>query len=359
MKSETKKCPLCAEEIPFASVICEYCDAQFEVTSSGYCQTCHEVREADENGQCRVCDSAVVDLRVESKFVEESAQESLPVVQSVLQPEISRTGKSWLPIGILAGILILAVIVASLWFGRNSVPAISSPVVTNTPRATITSTPTFTPTAASTNTPRPTPTTTPLPAWVLDFAEPILSEIANRSPTIQDDMHDNSGGWHSDRNRTDYLGPIQLIDGELVLDNCDAYRSKMGFMDFVLEVDGRFTSKTNSNVKWKIVFRDQGPANPQYSIGINYDGNLDIGMHSESFYHQPLQVKGGLQNNHILLIAKGSAFALYANGQPLYYWQYTGINQRGTTNFRAATENTGRAIIALDNLKIWDISDMP
>jgi hypothetical protein len=59
MNTDTKKCPMCAEEIPLASVTCEYCGAQFEVTSTGYCQTCHAVRDADENGQCKICGEVV------------------------------------------------------------------------------------------------------------------------------------------------------------------------------------------------------------------------------------------------------------------------------------------------------------
>jgi hypothetical protein len=47
MAETTRKCPMCAEEIPLAAVTCEYCRAQFEVTGSGYCQNCHQVREAD------------------------------------------------------------------------------------------------------------------------------------------------------------------------------------------------------------------------------------------------------------------------------------------------------------------------
>jgi hypothetical protein len=255
--------------------------------------------------------------------------------------------------------LVFGAISAFMLSGCNSLPAVSSLFATNTPIVTTTFTPTSTPTATPTRTPLPTPTATPLPAWISDFAQPILSAIANQPPTIQDDFHDNSGGWYSDFNRTDHLAPIKFIDGELVLDDCEAFRSNMGFMDFVLEIDGRFLPGTKGNLNWSIVFRAQGPADPQYAIGINYDGSLNISMHESSFYHEPLQVNRGLQNNHILLIAKGSMFALYVNGQPLYHWQYTRIKQAGYIYFRANTYNRGRLIIALDNLKIWDISDLP
>jgi hypothetical protein len=145
----TKKCPLCAEQIPLASVTCEYCGTQFTVTSTGYCQICHDVREADENGQCKVCGNAVIDLRMESKLIEETVEKPLFISPPIAQTEVTSTRKSRLPIGVLAGILILAVIGAFLWFGRGSIPVLSntlSPSTSLTPAG---------PTAMSTSTPKP------------------------------------------------------------------------------------------------------------------------------------------------------------------------------------------------------------
>jgi hypothetical protein len=158
---------MCAEEIPLAAVTCKYCDAHFEVTSTGYCQICHEVREVDENGQCKVCGSTVIDLRVVSKFIEETVQKSVPNLPSANHLATSLPKGKILPVGILAGILVVAIGIVFVRFGKNGIPAVSGLLATDTPSATTTFTPTKTPIASLTprptitHPPRLTPTATP------------------------------------------------------------------------------------------------------------------------------------------------------------------------------------------------------
>jgi hypothetical protein len=272
------------------------------------------------------------------------------------QTEISKTVKSRLPIGILAGILILAVIGTFLWFRRNSLSAVPSLFATSTPTVTTTFTRTSTPTATLTRTPRPTPTATPLPVWVSDFAEPILSAITNQPPKIQDDFSNNSGGWHCPPWRQQAL--MNFVDSELVFGNaCTAVRSNMAFTDFVLELDERFLQGSSSN--WlRIGFRDQAE-NPEeflaYEFQINHDGSFSINWPPTQ---RKIEITSGItrpesKSNHILIITKGSHFAFFVNDQPLYYLTDTTIWQKGTISF------TAYSTIALDNLKIWDISDLP
>jgi hypothetical protein len=65
--------------------------------------------------------------------------------------------------------------------------------------------------------------------------------------------------------------------------------------------------------------------------------------------------------NHLLVIAKGSEFAFYVNGKPLYYLNNPSIYREGNILLGCGSgqrDLNNPAICAFDNIKIWNIRDI-
>jgi hypothetical protein len=226
-----------------------------------------------------------------------------------------------------------------------------TPTVSNTPTLTIT--PSLSPTIVSSSTPQP--------EWVTRFAQPILDAIALRAPDFQDDFDDKSGGWQ--RGNWCAAWRVKYQDDALVVENCEAHRSHIDYPDFVIELDGRFLKATTGDASWAINFRDMDDGFANYSFSIYKTlGTVGFGGFgrgsANDFYSFEHAAQAGYETNHILVIAKGSEFAFYVNGKPLHYvkdtkypWGEIQLQVSGDSNDRPS-------IVAFDNFKLWDISDI-
>ena len=205
------------------------------------------------------------------------------------------------------------------------------------------------------------------------FAEPILAAIADRPPDYEDDFGDPGSGWPigpdpdgGERGYEDgaYHILAQYDHGIGVWPDHELW-----FSDLVLEVDAQFVSGEWGN--WDVIFRNwpgtiEQPGNAEYSVSFYPDGAFNVGKSVRSVHMDLLGYSGhaptfeqGFETNHLMIIAQGPQIAFYVNGEPLWF-VYDESSSRGTIELCAASliDNTTLGM-QFDNLRIWDISDLP
>jgi len=270
-------------------------------------------------------------------------------VQPIRAVEPARVQKSTKSKNIwIWGILLMVAIIGGSIFAMRSFG--SAPIPTSTLTQTFTSTPnsTSTPTLHLTSTPRPTSTQTPQPAWVTDFAQPILDVIAKRTPIFQDDFHDKSGGWQAD----DWCGRrMEYVQEELVVTNCRLSNPHINYSDFVAEFDAHYFIGASSGSSWSFKFRNT--EGPNYSLAITSGGDVQVSFEQEGNYDFQGLANSGIQSNHAMVIAKGSKIAIFINGEALFSAEVNLIRYGDLSFFADDT------VLAIDNLKIWNIYDLP
>ena len=92
----------------------------------------------------------------------------------------------------------------------------------------------------------PTVTSTPQPAWVTDFADPVLAYIANRPPDILDEFNSVSSSWEYGS----WCSKPVIINSEIFID-CGINNQQFSFNDFVAEID---VVKELWTMGWWIIF---------------------------------------------------------------------------------------------------------
>jgi photosystem II stability/assembly factor-like uncharacterized protein len=196
------------------------------------------------------------------------------------------------------------------------------------------------------------------------FAEPILQAIADRKPDFADDFSTAEKGWVSEGDPN--LEQIAIENGRLRITVGGLRRlthvinPAVHFNNFVLMVDA-ITEIQGTNdspiVAWRggqhtfVLWTSQYSWETRYCGGTNCDPNYASGLDEGITVGKVMQV---------MIVARGSAFALYLNGNPLAYVDDPTRPPGTLITLTAFSGSESRAtVIAFDNFKIWDISDLP
>ena len=263
-------------------------------------------------------------------------------------------------VGIIAVILIFVVSGAVLLFGNNNVLATLGIVATVTstamPTASTTLTPsptlTFTPTITPTRTPRPTATATPIPAWVTDFAKPILAAIQNRRPALENDYSTDKKLFTCDLDSS-----CEVVDGVLKMRNDSRWMTTVAAVpnEFVwsLEFTPKIVNETlGMGIGWP----------PDYFLVLHpARGVLIFGNNQSGLYKEIGVSKSDIGINitsRLLVIVKSDRVAVFVNDQPVYYEQ--GLVNEGRGFIQINTyRSSGSTEIYVDNVKFWRLNNIP
>lgn len=191
-------------------------------------------------------------------------------------------------------------------------------------------------------TPPPTTSASQQPAWVAEFAEPILAAISGQSPHVQDDIGSATTPW------LNYHGgaPFKRIDGEMITSDSN-YSWKMWYTDFVIKLDYRFLPSATRDQRWDILFRGAE------GFSFYYDGEVIVERYLQQAESLARAAEPGGSVNHVLILVKDEAVALFINDQPVYYGDLPSGFKNGEASWGFG------ANIAYDNFEIWNLNDLP
>ena len=246
-------------------------------------------------------------------------------------------------------------------------PSTLTPVYsTETDESTFTPTVSNTPSPSITPSPRPTKTATPMPEWVTNFSEPILVAIADRTPDYQDDFSQASQDWQREMMNCKDNGCV-ISNGVLSLsvNGRDSWAvitipCYLKFKTFVLRVDVN-TSK----------LLDENAAGFGYDNGYNHKGfnfAFEIKNYGRWWYFPepglPGEVSGQLPRPYpriltLTIIVGDTKLAVYLNDTPVTLREFVPVANRTGLTLRAWSDGMTPAIVEYDNLKIWDLDNIP
>jgi hypothetical protein len=211
------------------------------------------------------------------------------------------------------------------------------------------------------------------PAWVADFAQPILERVADQNTTFHDEFTSQlNHGWY-------YLGPegarkplyAHLEEDTLILripdgnERRDAmvYSPRLARKNFVLSLDFKF-GKTEPND----IFRLQFQQAKDESVIVDFSKNETSSLHWH-LYNGWQSITGvydhfGPALVNMVIIMKDYECAIYINHDPFAYLGQCRVDPILQPLHEAVSlhliSTTGvPATVTIDNVKMWDLDKIP
>lgn len=218
------------------------------------------------------------------------------------------------------------------------------------------------PTWMAISTPFPTNVKTdPIPAWVTEFADPILNLVADRTPNFQDDFSHYRGWFHVLSGIDGHLY-AELQDGTLYLElpertkDSYAYNPKINRGNFVLTLELRFYhSQPNDTVRLQF----DRSANESIAFDLSNNRNWELHWASSNGGQSITGTYPHFPPEHIpvTIIVQGTQCAVYLNHEPLAYADDCATTQSKpwAVTFRLLRDSARDVIVNFDNLKLWDL----
>jgi hypothetical protein len=249
--------------------------------------------------------------------------------------------------------------------------SLPQPVATVYHPPSVTPSPTQIPPPTATPLP-PTREVQPVPAWVAEFADPILVALVNQYPAFKDDFSGYNLGWfYVKRDSSDGPFYAHIEDETLLLKIPDGreYRDSMVYnpnmirRDFVLSVDFKF-GKTQPHDILRFQFNQSAGQSVELDLSKHEEWSVDWSLRN------PLQTTTGTYEYfspefiNVTIILRGTECAFYLNHDPVGYLSNCRTESVVEKSPRAMSlhllSTTGyNALIMIDNVKLWDLEKVP
>ena len=270
-------------------------------------------------------------------------------------PKPARTHKNNVTIWILTPALII-ILVAIVYFslaGKVDFPIFSRQTATMTPIPTSTvdsyaTAQAFTATLAAITS----------YSWVQEFAEPILSQIANRSPDFKDDF--SNPDWSS--SHWSYFAGASIENGQLVIAATNQWQGAgitAQASDFVGKFKFTLTNTTSSTLSFGFTFRGDSTGATANDFTFGADGWCGFGEVGSATRNTIInECKTSMpdleQPTIVTIIVQGNQAAAYLNGIPMLYQE--GVFQSGNEIAIGASMAVGTATVSLDDFELWNLN---